>query len=270
MSSEPDVPGRTPGAAIEELLRVMARLRGPGGCPWDARQTLETLKPFLIEETYEVLDAIEADDRDEHREELGDLLLQVVFQARLREEEGAFAFGDVVETLIAKLVRRHPHVFQGAEVRTPDAVLKRWEAIKASEKGETPRSVLAGVPRQLPALQRAQQVQGRAARVGFDWTETRDVAAKVEEEWAETRAALDKGDPKAFEEEIGDLLFAIVNLCRFQGIQAEQALDRATGKFIRRFQAIEERLRARGQAPQDLSLAELDALWEAAKREERA
>jgi len=248
----------------------MARLREPGGCPWDARQTLQTLRTYLIEEAYEVLDALEANDVTEHREELGDLLLQVVFQARIREEEGAFTFRDVVDTLIAKLIRRHPHVFQGAEIRTPEAVLRRWEAIKAEEKGEGARSVLAGIPRHLPALQRAQQVQGRAARVGFDWADPRDVAAKVEEEWAETRQAMERRNPEEVEEEIGDLLFAVVNLCRFQGVQAEQALDRATNKFIRRFQAMEERLRATGQTPENLTLADLDALWEEAKREERA
>ncbi len=270
MSQEIAPKDRSAGAAVEALLAIMARLRGPGGCPWDARQTLETLKAFLIEEAYEVLDALEAGDPAAHREELGDLLLQVVFQARVREEEGAFTFRDVVEAIIGKLIRRHPHVFEGADARTPEAVLKRWEAIKASEKGGVGRSVLAGVPRHLPALQRAQQVQGRAARVGFDWAEARDVAAKVAEEWGETREALENGDPQKVEEEIGDLLFAVVNLCRFHGVQAEQALDRATGKFVRRFQAMEERLRMRGEAPEDLSLAELDALWEATKREERA
>jgi tetrapyrrole methylase family protein/MazG family protein len=255
---------------MDELLAVMARLRGPGGCPWDAEQTLATLKSFLIEESYEVLDAIDSGNPAHHLEELGDLLLQVVFQAQIRAEQGDFRFADVAEAIRTKLVRRHPHVFGDVQAATSGEVLRNWDAIKAAEKGaDKPRSALEGVTRSLPALQRAQQVQVRAARVGFDWAAMEDVVAKVEEELAEVKQALAEDDDAKIGEEIGDLLFAVVNLSRFRKLQAEQMLDDAVRKFIRRFAAVEAGARRQGKDPRDMTLAELDALWEAAKREER-
>jgi tetrapyrrole methylase family protein / MazG family protein len=255
---------------MEKLLAIMARLRAKDGCPWDAEQTLVSLKPYLIEECYEVIDAIDSGDPGQHMEELGDLLLQIVFQAQIRAEEGAFRFQDVAEAICAKLVRRHPHVFGDVKAETSSQVLRNWDAIKAGEKGaDKPRSAVDGVPRSLPALQRAQQVQARAARVGFDWSATEDVVAKVDEELAEVKAALASGDEEKVGDEIGDLLFAVVNLSRFRKLHAEQMLERTIGKFIRRFQEVEAGARERGKKPDDLSLAELDALWEAAKRRER-
>ncbi len=262
-----------PGAAtanVNELLAIMARLRAPGGCPWDAEQTMATLKPFLIEECYEVVDAIDSGEPGSHVEELGDVLLQIVFQAQIRAEEGAFRFQDVVDAICAKLIRRHPHVFGEGQAATSNDVLRVWDAIKAKEKGtEKPRSAVDGVPRSLPALQRAQQVQSRAARVGFDWSATEDVVAKVEEELAEVKAALAEGDEEKVGDEIGDLLFAVVNLSRFRKLHAEQMLERTIKKFIRRFQEVEAGARAQGKQPSEMTLAELDALWEAAKRKER-
>jgi MazG family protein len=260
---------------VRRLLDVVQTLRGPGGCPWDREQTLETLKPFAVEEVYEVIDAIESGNVAHHREELGDLLLQVALQSQIRAEEGAFTFDDVAAQLAEKLVRRHPHVFGDVTAETSGQVLKNWQAIKATEKtsgaGEAPASAVGGIPRHLPALQRAQRIQGRAARVGFDWERTADVLAKVEEEVAEIRAETEgePRDPGRVREEIGDLLFALVNLCRFLDVEAEDALRGATEKFIRRFQQIEARVHAAGRTMQDHTLAELDAHWDDVKRGER-
>ncbi len=259
-------------ADVNDLLAIMARLRGPNGCPWDAEQTLETLKTFLIEECYEVVDAIDSGDAGAHLEELGDLLLQVVFQAQLRAERGEFRFQDVADVIRDKLVRRHPHVFGEAKAANSGEVIKHWEAIKAGEKKKNAgksQSVLAGVPRSLPALHRAQQVQGRAARVGFDWSAVEDVVKKVEEELAEVKEAMASGEADRVGDEIGDLLFAVVNLSRFQKLPAEELLGRAIRKFIRRFEAVEAGARAAGKKPAEMSLAELDGLWEGAKRRER-
>jgi tetrapyrrole methylase family protein/MazG family protein len=257
-------------ADISDLLAVMARLRGPGGCPWDAEQTLETLKTFLVEECYEVIDAIDSGVADQHREELGDLLLQIVFQAQIRAERGEFKFQDVIDSIREKLVRRHPHVFADVQVSGTSDVLRNWDAIKAKEKGEEkPRSAIAGVPRSMPALQRAQQIQSRASRVGFDWSEVKDVLAKVEEELAEVKRALEAGQEDKLQEEIGDLLFAVVNLSRFQKFQAEQVLHAAVAKFIRRFEGVEAGARLQGKKMVEMTPAELDALWEEVKRQER-
>jgi tetrapyrrole methylase family protein/MazG family protein len=256
---------------MDELLAVMARLRGADGCPWDAEQTLETLKTFLVEECYEVIDALDSGDAAHHREELGDLLLQIVFQSQIRSERGEFSFKDVAEVIRAKLVRRHPHVFGDVAVTGTGDVLRNWDAIKAKEKDpEKPRSAVDGVPRSMPALQRAQQIQTRAARVGFDWTDIRDVVAKVEEELAEVKTALASGNDAKISEEIGDLLFSVVNLSRFRRLQTEQVLHAAIGKFIRRFQELEAAALATGKKPVELSAAELDGLWEAVKRRERS
>ena len=254
---------------IDRLLEVVARLRGEGGCPWDREQTLESLKPYLIEESYEVLDAIDSGDPGHHAEELGDVLLQVVLQARIREEQEQFAFDDVAERIAEKLVRRHPHVFGDVTVNGAEEVIRNWEAIKAVEKGEGRQSVVDGVPRHLPSLRRAHRIQSRAARVGFDWPEVDDVMAKVEEELAEMREAMSTGDMAKVKEEIGDLLFAVVNLSRFQKIHAGEALDETITKFIRRFQHVERAIKDDGRELSDCTLEEMDRHWDAAKQRER-
>jgi len=247
---------------------MMSRLRSRNGCPWDREQTLDTLQQFLVEECYELVDAIRSGDPDKHMDELGDILLQVLFQAQIRREEGRFDFYDVAERLAAKLVRRHPHVFGGEKARNSAEVLKRWEEIKAHEKshGKGRRSALDGVPRSLPALLRAQRTQAKAARVGFDWTDVRDVEAKVREEHREMREALESGDKSRFSDELGDLLFASVNLARFKGVDAECALDSAVERFSRRFRAVEERVWSEGRKTTDCTLAELDAHWNTVKK----
>ena len=256
--------------AVETLLGLIERLRGPGGCPWDREQTLFTLRQYLIEETYEVIDAIEAEDPTRHVEELGDLLLQVVLQAQLAKEKKQFEFKDVAEAISAKLIRRHPHVFADVQVADSSEVLKNWEQIKAGEKKSGPRSVVEGVPRHLPALQKAHQIQSRVARVGFDWSAAEDVVEKIEEELREVREALAAGDPAKIREEIGDLLFAVVNLSRFQKMNAEELLGETIKKFMRRFQGVETRVHADGKKLQDCSLDELEGHWCEAKREEQS
>lgn len=264
--------------SINRLLDIVAALRGEGGCPWDCEQTLESVKQYLVEECYEVIDAIDSGDAAKHREELGDLLLHVVFHAQIRKEQGSFSFDDVVDHLCAKLVRRHPHVFGDMQVSGADEVLRNWEAIKASERQSVnddleapgdPRSAVDGVPRHLPALYKAHQVQERAARVGFDWTEVGDVMAKVEEELQEVKKVLPHGNQHGrIKEEIGDLLFATVNLSRFQGVNAEEALNGSVDKFVRRFQEIEKSACADGRALSQCTLAEMDARWNAVKEKE--
>jgi len=222
------------GKSIERLLKVMRRLRGPDGCPWDREQTVESLKSNLIEETYEVVDAMEGGDRSELKEELGDLLLQVVFQAQICDEEGAFNFDDVAETIADKLVRRHPHVFGDAQADTPDEVIRNWEKIKKTEKGgETPRSLVDGIPRHLPALSKAHLVQKRVAKVGFEWDEISGVVDKLEEELAEVKEAMQQQDAAAIREELGDLLFSTVNLSRYLGHESEELLNENIAKFMR-------------------------------------
>ena len=254
---------------IDRLLDIMRTLRSPQGCPWDREQTLTTLKQHLIEETYEVLDAIDSGDRQLLREELGDLLLQVVFQTQICAEDGDFDFQDVAAAIADKLVRRHPHVFGDVKADTADEVLRNWEQIKRTEKGDaTPRSAVAGVPRHLPALHKAQQIQSRVARVGFDWRETKDVLAKIEEEIAEIKMAMAEESEARVRDEIGDLLFAVVNLTRFVGHEAEDVLNQTVAKFSRRFQFIEDRVHAAGKALTDCSLEELEDFWQQAKIDE--
>ncbi len=256
--------------AMEELLGVIARLRGEGGCPWDRKQTLESLRPFLLEESCELLDAIEGGDPAAHRDEMGDVLLQVLLQARIREEEGHFDFAAVAGHLRDKLVRRHPHVFGDEEAETPEDVVRHWNAIKVQERGEAaPRKRLDDLPGVLPALLRAQRVQERAARQGFDWETIEQVLDKVEEEIGELRQALAAGQDACIEEELGDLLFALVNVCRFRKTDAESLLRRATSKFVRRFDAMVAWLQSRGQSMTACDPEELDQAWEAVKREER-
>ena len=268
-----------PSRDIETLLVIMAALRTPGsGCPWDLEQNFATIAPYTLEEAYEVADAIARDDRDDLREELGDLLLQVVFHARMAQEEGAFDFADVVEAITTKLVRRHPHVFGDARGLTPEAVKGLWDEIKQAEKaerharrggtGEQAQGALAGVAIALPALTRALKLQEKAGKVGFDWNDPRAVLAKIREEADEIAAEIDAGDAARSADEVGDLLFAVVNLARHLGTDPEAALRKTNAKFERRFRAIEEALAARGRRPAESTLAEMDALWNEAKAAE--
>ncbi|NQU40889.1 MAG: nucleoside triphosphate pyrophosphohydrolase [Lentisphaerae bacterium] len=257
-----------PERGIDRLLGVVDHLRGEGGCPWDREQTLETLKPYLIEECYEVLDALDEGDPQHHAEELGDVLLQVALHARIRSEEQAFTFDDVAHGIADKLIHRHPHVFGDVKVADTQEVLANWEKLKADEKGG--QSILAGIPRHLPALQKAQRLQSRAARVGFDWADIRDVLAKIDEELAETREAMQGADPDHVAEELGDLLFSVVNLARFVNVNAEEALRQTCDKFIRRFKGVEARVTESGRTLQECDLAEMDAHWNAIKVDEKA
>jgi tetrapyrrole methylase family protein/MazG family protein len=261
----------SPGVLFERLLDVMARLRGPVGCPWDREQTRTSLKPYLIEEAYEVLEAIEAGNPNEVQEELGDLLFQVVFHTRLAEEVGEFAMPDLLQRLIDKMVGRHPHVFGETSVATPGEALAQWEAIKQreAELAGHPRSAIDGVPRSLPSLLRAQRLQTKAARVHFDWPDARSAFVKVEEEIREAGAALASGEVERVREEIGDALFSLVNVARLSSIDAEEALQGAIEKFRRRFAEMEARLIAQGKSVGGVSQDEMERSWEAAKARER-
>jgi MazG family protein len=258
-------------AAIERLLSIMERLRGPQGCPWDREQTLRTLRPYVLEETYEVLEAIDAGDAREHCAELGDLLLQIVFQAQLRKEEGAFDFADVANAISDKLVSRHPHVFGDADAADADAVLRQWAAIKREEnrKKGGGESVLEGVPREMPALARADRLTEKASRIGFDWPDAAGARAKVAEELAELDEAIGGGNPASIEHELGDTLFAVANLSRKLGVPPEEALRGTLARFVARFTHVERELARRGIGHGQATLAEMDALWEEAKGLER-
>ncbi len=267
-----------PSKDISRLLEIMAALRTPGsGCPWDLEQTFRTIAPYTLEEAYEVADAIERDDLEQVTDELGDLLLQVVFHARMAQEQGAFNFGDVVEAITTKLIRRHPHVFADESGKTAEAVKGLWERIKAEERAEKTarhhvagdRSALDGVPLALPALSRALKLQQKAGRVGFDWNDPKAVLAKIREEADEIEQALDQDGTEAAAE-VGDLLFAAVNLARHLKADPETLLRATNQKLQRRFESIERALAARGMAPQDADLAEMDALWNEAKAAETA
>lgn len=261
---------RRKGAEMAELCAIMARLLAPDGCPWDREQTLETLRPYLLEEAHEVLDAMERDDLDDHCEELGDLLLQVVFQAALRERAGAFTIDDVVRAINDKLIRRHPHVFADSSAATPEEVHAQWDRIKAAEKAEKKGAeearTLSGIPRSLPALLRAQKMGMRASRVGFDWPDADGVWAKLREELGELEAAIEKESKARIEAELGDLLFATVNLARKLDIDAEGALRAANLRFADRFGYVEDQLAADGRSPSESSIEEMDALWNRAKQ----
>lgn len=254
---------------FDRLVEIMARLRGEGGCPWDREQTHETLKPYLVEETYEVLDAIDSGDPETLRSELGDLLLQVVFHARMAEEEGGFDIDGVCGAISEKLIRRHPHVFAESDADTPQKVLDQWERIKLTEKAhEARKSVLDGVPRSMPALLRAMRLQRKAGAVGFDWESAEGAFRKVEEELTEFSAAFAGGKAREMEEELGDLLFALVNVARFIEVNPEEALSRAIDKFIKRFGHIERRIEESGRAINDVTIEEMDRMWEEAKSSE--
>jgi len=272
-----------PSRDIHRLIDIMAALRDPEcGCPWDVEQTFASIVPYTIEEAYEVADAIERGDTEDLREELGDLLLQVVFHARMAEEAGLFDFGGVVEAITAKLVRRHPHVFGDARELDSDAVKVLWGRIKADEKRqraearqsaglrpEAPHGALGGVPKSLPALTRALKLQEKAGKVGFDWDDVRGVIAKLREEVAEVEAEIGGGSAGKLSDEVGDLLFAAVNLARHLKVEPEAALRAANTKFQRRFEHIEHRLAEGGRKPEGADLDEMEALWLEAKGLER-
>jgi len=261
---------QTAAADIKDLLALIRTLRGPGGCPWDRVQTEKDLARYLLSEAYEVIDAIGAGSPAELREELGDLLFQILFLVVLAEERGSFALPDVIREIRDKMIRRHPHVFGDTRVRDAGEVKVNWERIKATQEHKPPKEsqLFAGISRSLPALARAQAVTERAAAVGFDWEKTTEVMAKITEEWQELQEALARKDRDGSAEEIGDLLLAIVNLSRFLDVQAEEALRRTTGKFLKRFRHIEARLQERGVSLQDATLAEMDRLWEEAKQDQ--
>src|ERR1700686_1204670 len=270
----------TPSRDISRLLEIMAMLRTPGsGCPWDLEQNFWTIAPYTIEEAYEVADAIARRDLDDLRDELGDLLLQVVFHARMAEEQNAFAFGDVVDAISRKMIRRHPHVFADPNGQlTPSDVKGAWERIKAEEKAEraarrssdepSHKSLLSGVKAGQPALARAMELQRKASTVGFDWNDPRAVLRKIREEADEIEAALDRGEAGELAEETGDLLFALVNLARHTGVDPEMALRGTNVKFEHRFGYIERALAAKGRSVEGASLDEMDALWNEAKEKE--
>ncbi len=271
---------RQDGATLTRLVGVMRRLLAPDGCPWDREQSFETLRKYVLEEACEVIDAIESGDKKALREELGDLLLQVVFQAELARSEGAFAIDDVVNGIVEKLIRRHPHVFGHLDAKTAEEVLQNWEKIKAAEKKG--RGILGGVPRSLPALTRAQRIGEKVARVGFDWEDKEGSRAKLAEEMGELARAIESGNKAHTEEELGDVLFAMVNLARHLDVDAEGALRRTIDKFTRRFSHVEKRVQEKhggwgdptqpggGPGHTPISLNVLDGYWEEAKKSERA
>jgi ATP diphosphatase len=265
----------SPAVGIQRLVEIMARLRDPEtGCPWDREQSFATIAPYTIEEAYEVADAIARGDLAELRDELGDLLFQVVFHSRMAEEQGAFDFDQVAGAIADKMVRRHPHVFEAADGRDTTGQTVAWEEQKAAERkaaGGTDASALDGVALALPALLRALKLQKRAARVGFDWPDKTPIFDKIAEEIAELRHEIDQSaPPDRIEDELGDLLFALVNLARHLDLEPEAALRRANAKFERRFRRIEDILRDAGSTPEAAGLAELDRLWDAVKEEEKA
>ena len=246
----------------------MAALRGEKGCPWDREQTRESLKPFIVEEAYEVLEAIDERNPEAVKEELGDLLFQIVFQCRIAQEKGEFGMSDVIEKISRKMIARHPHVFGDADYKTSAEVLVHWEAQKKLE-GKQRESLLEGVPRTLPSLLRAHRLQDRAARVGFDWDKIDDVMKKLDEEIAEFKEAMEKKQEDEIEEELGDVLFMLVNLSRFIGVNPEDALRKTISKFISRFRYIEMAAADSGRKLTDMTLAEMDALWDEAKKKKR-
>jgi MazG family protein len=259
----------TAGAKFQRLIDIMARLRGPGGCPWDRQQTFDSIKPYTLEETYEVLDAIDRRDWPDLAEELGDFMLQAVFYAQMAAEQGLFRIDDALDAVNRKLVRRHPHVFAEESAETPDDVLRIWGKVKAGEKrakGREDESLLANVPRALPALVEAEKITTRAARVGFDWENPDRVLDKLHEELAEFDQARRNANADELEDELGDMLFVLVNLARFVKVDPEQALRKTNAKFRERFHHIERRLAEQGKKPEDSTIEEMEALWQEAKR----
>lgn len=260
----------TPGEYFDTLVGIMARLRAPNGCPWDREQTFDSIKPYTLEETYEVLDAIDARDWPGLQEELGDFMLQAVFYAQMAHDAGLFTIADSLRAINEKLVRRHPHIFGDATADTADDVLTRWNQIKAQEKKDQPEKLLLdGVSRSAPALMEAAQISSRAARTGFDWPDAGAVFSKLDEEISELRDAQNNGVPSEMEDEIGDILFTVVNIARFLKVDPEQALRKTNGKFRRRFGHVEQSLKQEGRKLEDSSLAEMETLWQQAKSQER-
>jgi ATP diphosphatase len=263
------VPQSSSGEEFQRLVDIMARLRGPGGCPWDREQTIASLRGFVLEETYEVLDAIDRADHDDLRGEIGDLLFEGVFLAQIETDEGRFSVADSLRHISDKLIRRHPHVFGDTTgITTPGQVVEQWEEIKAREqqgRGEK-KALLAGVPKAMPALARATEISTRVAAVGFDWAQTDDVIAKIEEEVAELREASTHESPERAEEEMGDLLFSIANLARKLGIDPESALRKANEKFTGRFTALEAIFEQRDESIHDATLEQMEEVWQQVKR----
>jgi MazG family protein len=257
------------GEKFQKLVEIMARLRAPGGCPWDRDQTFDSIKPYTLEETYEVLEAIDRRDWNDLSEELGDFMLQAVFYAQMAAEEGLFAIGDALDAINRKLIRRHPHVFGEQSAETPGDVKRIWGQVKAEEKKDKGREqdgLLAAVPRALPALVEAQQISSRAAGAGFDWENAEQVLDKLHEELGEFHEARRRASQPELEDELGDLLFVLVNLARFVKVDPEQALRRTNAKFRRRFEYIERKLAERGRKLEDSNIGEMEALWQEAKR----
>ncbi len=250
---------------LGELIAIMSALRGENGCPWDKEQTRESLKPFIVEEAYEVLEAIDEKNPEAIKEELGDLLFQIVFQCQIAKERGEFGMQEVLERIAKKMIARHPHVFGDAQYKTSEEVLVHWEAQKKRE-GKQRESVLEGVPKTLPSLLRAHRLQDRASRVGFDWEKIDDVLQKLEEEMREFRQALKEKGQDDIEDELGDVFFSLVNISRFVGVNPEDALRKTISKFISRFRYIEMAAADAGKTLSDMTLAEMDALWDAAKK----
>jgi tetrapyrrole methylase family protein / MazG family protein len=267
--------GNNEQKGFDRLMEIMRKLRAPGGCPWDAEQSHESLKRYLLEEAYEVIEAIDTGDRGHLKEELGDLLLQPVFHAAIAEEQGDFTMNDVLDAINEKLIRRHPHVFGRAQAGTPDQVTTQWDQIKQQERKDKrdsqgrPQGALHGVPRHLPALHRAHKIQDKAAKAGFDWPDSKGVLDKIEEEFSEVRQAMASGDKAAAREEVGDLLFAVAKLGRFLGHPPEEALHQTIRKFERRFLCMEKWLADQGKTVESCTLAELEVLWRKAKLEDR-
>ena len=255
--------------SFDDLVKLMTTLRAPGGCPWDRKQTLESLKPFVIEEAYEVVDAIDRDNRAALLEEVGDFLLEAVFITEITREEGSFDIYDSITAIHDKLVRRHPHVFGDVEAKDAEQVLVNWEKLKSEERKKENKGVLSGVPASLPALLKAARLTEKAARVGFDWRGTDEVFHKVDEEIGELREAIASGDKANMHDEIGDLLFTIANIARKLDVNAEEALQSTNRKFARRFESMESRVHGEGRNIDQLTLEEMDSLWDEAKAAER-
>jgi MazG family protein len=260
---------KSPPDVFKRLCEIVAQLRAPGGCPWDREQTHASLAPSVLEEAYEVVSAIRSADDANLREELGDLLLLVIMHAEIAREQGRFDIDQVVGDVTEKLIRRHPHVFGTSDARQSEAVVRQWEAIKRAEKKDSSAHYLADLPVALPALMRAQKAQNKAARVNFDWTKISEVVAKVEEELGEAREAIRSADQAATADEIGDLFFAVVNLARKSRLDAESLLQKATEKFVDRFNQLEDRLQLRGKRLGEAGLRELDEIWNEIKAEPR-
>lgn len=252
---------------LEKLILLIKKLRAPDGCPWDKKQKKEDIGKYILEEAYEVVESLEAENRENLREELGDLLFQILFLAEMAEECGEFSLSSIMTAIHEKMIRRHPHVFGERKVTSVEEVKENWQQIKNKERSKNGGNLFSGIPRSLPALKRAQKITAAAAVYGFDWSQTNDVLKKVEEEICEFKAALNGGNSNKMEEEMGDMIFSLVNLCRFVHVDAETALTQTTNKFLQRFSYINRELTARGKKIDEASLEEMDALWEEAKKD---